>query len=64
MAKEYQALIIDDERPARLMLRNLLEKYQSLIRIEGEAQSGKDAITLIEKIRPDLLFLDIRGCPT
>jgi two-component system LytT family response regulator len=60
MTREYKAVILDDERPARLMVRSLLEKYQSFIRIEGEAKNGKDAIDLIEKIRPDIVFLDIQ----
>lgn len=60
MTREYKAVIVDDERPARLMIRSLLERYQSLIQVQGEAQNGKDAIDLIEATRPDLVFLDIQ----
>lgn len=60
MNKEFTAIIVDDERPARLMLSSLLEKYQTTICLIGEAQNGKEAIELIEAKKPDLVFLDIQ----
>ena len=60
MNKEYTAIIVDDERPARLMIQGLLEKYKSMIHLIGEAQNGKQAIEIIEEKNPDLVFLDIQ----
>ena len=58
--KEYTAIIIDDERPARLMIHNLLEKYRSSIQVLGEAQNGNQGIEMIEQKKPDIVFLDIQ----
>lgn len=54
-----RALIIDDERLARKEIINLLEEYKS-IEIIGEAANADEAIDLIHKENPDLLFLDIQ----
>jgi len=53
-----RALIIDDERLARLELRRLLAAHPE-IEIAGEARSGIEARELIAKLSPDLIFLDI-----
>jgi two-component system LytT family response regulator len=53
------ALIIDDERIARQELRRLLAAHPD-IEIAGEASSGPDALDLIRKLEPDLIFLDIQ----
>lgn len=57
---KYKALIIDDERPARLMIKDLAHDYPDLINIAGEASSGQEAIDQIHLIHPELLFLDIQ----
>lgn len=57
--KLIKAIIVDDERPARKGLRILLEPF-SQIDIIGEAGSVTEAVLLIEKLRPDLIFLDIQ----
>jgi len=54
-----KALIVDDERLARLELRRLLEKHPE-IEIAGEARDSEDALTQIARCKPDLLFLDIQ----
>jgi two-component system LytT family response regulator len=56
--KHWRTLIVDDERLAREGLKIALAKY-SEIDIVGEAKNGEEAIELIEKCAPDLLFLDI-----
>jgi two-component system, LytTR family, response regulator len=53
------ALIIDDERLARLNLRKNLAVY-SEIEVIGEASSIETGIRAIKDLKPDLLFLDIR----
>ena len=53
------ALIIDDERIARQELRRLLAIHPE-IQIAGEARAGEEALALIARFRPDVLFLDVR----
>ena len=53
-----KAIIVDDERLARKELQSLLAKYPS-IEIIGEYDNAEDAISEIEKQKPDLVFLDI-----
>jgi len=54
-----KALIIDDERLARAELRRLLAAHPE-IEIVGEARNGEEALGLIGKLAPGLLFLDIQ----
>ncbi|MCO6501311.1 MAG: response regulator transcription factor [Vicingus serpentipes] len=53
-----QAIIVDDERLARKELRTLLASFPD-IKIIGECDNANDAITEIDKLKPDLIFLDI-----
>ena len=52
-------LIVDDEKPARAELEYLLKEIPD-ISIAGIAEDGPAALTLIEKLRPDLVFMDIK----
>ena len=54
-----KALIIDDERLARLELRRLLAAHPE-VEIVGEARGGEEALALIAKLGPDAIFLDIQ----
>ncbi|MHB8336443.1 MAG: LytR/AlgR family response regulator transcription factor [Ignavibacteriaceae bacterium] len=54
-----KALIIDDERLARVELRRLLSPFKE-INIVGEAINADDAISKINELNPDLIFLDIQ----
>ena len=53
-----KTIIVDDERLARRELRGLLKQFTE-IEIIGEASNADEARELIEKNRPDLIFLDI-----
>ncbi len=53
-----KALVIDDEELARKRVLKLLEQVPQ-IEVLGECSNGKTAITSIEQLRPDLIFLDI-----
>ncbi len=55
----YQTVIIDDDILARRVLKRILEQNFNEIEIVGEADSVKSGIELIEKVEPDLVFLDI-----
>lgn len=54
-----RALIVDDERLARVELRRLLTRHPE-VQIAGESASGEDAVAEIAKLAPDILFLDIQ----
>ena len=54
-----KALIVDDERLARVELRRLLSPYKE-IKIVGEAVNAEDALNKITELRPDIIFLDIQ----
>lgn len=57
--KEIRTLLVDDEDIAIYRLKKALESYPQ-IKIIGEAQDGKTAVSLINGQRPDLVFLDIQ----
>jgi len=54
-----KALIVDDERLARVELRRLLAAHPE-IEIVGEASDGQEAVEAIAALDPDLLLLDIQ----
>ena len=54
-----KALIIEDEQKSREMLSEILKKYYPQIAILGLAKNVAEAVELIEKTKPNLLFLDI-----
>ena len=54
-----RTLIIDDEPPARRYLRELLGGEKDVV-IAGEAASGVEGVDLIQKLSPDIAFLDIQ----
>ena len=56
--KTIKALIVEDSRLARNELKELL-KAHSEIELIGEAENVDDGVELIEKQKPELLFLDI-----
>jgi two-component system LytT family response regulator len=60
MKKPWKTLIIDDERLARERLKRLLSGYKDFFNICGEAVNGDEAAEKIEKLKPDIIFLDIQ----
>jgi DNA-binding LytR/AlgR family response regulator len=54
-----RALIAEDERKALKYLKLLLENT-GRVEVVGEAVNGLDCLTLMEDVRPDVMFLDIR----
>jgi len=54
-----KALIVDDERLARVELKRLLQPFKE-INVVGEAVNVEDALEKITQLNPDLVFLDIQ----
>jgi two-component system LytT family response regulator len=52
-------VVADDERPARSFLLSLLRSFDD-VAVVGEADSGKDAVAVIVRKRPDLALLDLQ----
>ena len=59
MNRKIRVLIADDEALGRREMRRLLKAHADL-EIVAEAEDGDQAVELIEKHSPDLVFLDIR----
>jgi two-component system, LytTR family, response regulator len=57
--KRLRSLLIDDEPNARMRLRRLL-KDEERVEVIGEAKDGLEAVTEIQRLRPDLVFLDVQ----
>ena len=56
--KAIRILIADDEAVIRLGLRTMLEAQG--YRVVGEAADGTRALDLVSRLKPDLVFLDIK----
>ena len=54
-----KVIIVDDETPARSLIKEFLEDYEDLILLE-ECNNGVDAVKMINTFKPDLIFLDIQ----
>lgn len=54
-----RAVIVDDEAPARRRLRGVLQQIPAVTRID-ECANGREAVELLKRGTPDLVFLDIQ----
>jgi two-component system LytT family response regulator len=52
-------IIVDDEKLARDLLKEYLENYPE-IEVLGEADQGMEAVEKIDKLKPDIVFLDVQ----
>jgi two-component system LytT family response regulator len=59
MKIQIKALIVDDEEPARILIRSYLEGFSD-IEIVGECSNGFEGLKAIQSEKPDLIFLDIQ----
>jgi two-component system LytT family response regulator len=57
--RQYRAVIADDEPAAREVLSGFLDDV-SMISVIGEARNGKEAVEVVRRLSPDLLFLDVQ----
>lgn len=55
---KFKTIVIDDERLAREEVKRALESYPEFDLI-GEASHADEAKTIIENLKPDIIFLDI-----
>ena len=60
MNKSYKTIIVDDEPLARLRLQKMILEFTDTFEIIGEADNGETAIDIINKLKPELVFLDIQ----
>ncbi len=54
-----KAIIIDDEQPARNLIRSYLQPFKE-IDVVTECQNGFEGLKAIQEFNPDLIFLDIQ----
>jgi two-component system, LytTR family, response regulator len=54
-----RTLIIEDEEPARDIVKSYLKKYRD-IELIGECADGFSGVKAVNEMKPDLLFLDIQ----
>lgn len=59
MAEPLRVLLVDDEAPARALLREYLAAHPG-VEIAGECANGFEAVKAIAETRPDLVFLDVQ----
>ena len=57
--RSIRALIVEDEPLARQTIKDFVQG-EDWLKVVGEAADGDSAITLIDDLRPDLVFLDVR----
>jgi two-component system LytT family response regulator len=56
---KIKAVIVDDEAIARTVLQNYLAKYCPVVEVLGKAEHIKEAVPMIQSVKPDLVFLDV-----
>jgi two-component system LytT family response regulator len=59
MPATVRAVVVDDEPTAREVVMTLLTEHPT-VQVVGEATNGKEAVQLVRRLKPDLLFLDIQ----
>ena len=60
MNQRFKAIVIDDEPAARRLMKNLLKEHDDVVEVIEEAGNGREAIEKIERLKPDVIFLDIQ----
>jgi len=57
--KKLSAVIIDDEKLAREIVKNYLRKFDN-IQVAAECENGFEGIKTVNELNPDIIFLDIQ----
>jgi DNA-binding NarL/FixJ family response regulator len=58
MADRPRVLLVDDEATFRAQLRRILSDYG--VAVVGEAGTGQQAVELANRLRPDVVLMDLR----
>lgn len=56
--KEITVVLVDDHKLVRAGIRSLLESSDEIV-VVGEASNGREAISLANKLNPNIIFLDL-----
>jgi Response regulator of the LytR/AlgR family len=56
---KLKAVIVEDEIRSREFLKNLVGEFCTSVEIAGDASSVEEAVALINRVKPNLVFLDI-----
>jgi DNA-binding NarL/FixJ family response regulator len=56
---KIKVLIADDHKLFRQGLISLIKTRQDMVEVVGEAENGEEAIQLAEKLKPDVILMDI-----
>ncbi len=54
-----RVLIADDHRLFRQGLISLMKTREDLVEVVGEAETGREAVRMVEQLQPDIVLLDI-----
>lgn len=57
--KQFSVVIVDDEAPARALMREYLSEHQDVV-IAAECSDGFQAVKAVNELKPDLLLLDVQ----
>ena len=55
-----KVVIADDEKLSRELIKRLIALYNLPVSIVGEAASGDETLNIINKVEPDIVFIDIK----
>jgi YesN/AraC family two-component response regulator len=55
---EIQVVLADDDELALTHLRRLLGSF-ARVRVLGVARDGREAVELVDRVRPDVVFVDV-----
>ncbi|HEU4497064.1 MAG TPA: LytTR family DNA-binding domain-containing protein [Flavobacterium sp.] len=59
LLQKIKSVIVEDEAGAREVLKNYLQKYCPQVEVAGEAQNFKEAVPMLQCLKPQLVFLDV-----
>lgn len=59
MNRRVRVIIVDDEPLARRGIRQLVALHPGFV-VVGECRNGREALHLLDKVSPDLVFLDVQ----
>ncbi len=54
-----RAVIVDDEELSIDLIKYLIKRYELPIEVIGQASSGDEAVEIITRLKPDMVFVDI-----